>query len=543
MLTSLDFLLPGQAWPPASEVGRLQRYSRNIQLWRGRHEQVFTDWVRLLRHDQMATLEFAFNLNRRLSTLWADLLVGEPPRFMAEEGPAASGADPDEQGDGAAQAAVDDLTERNHFATVCYEVAIDQSRFGDGLFKIILRDGKAKVQSQPPTYWFPVASLDDLKDIQYHVLAWGFTKTDPSKNPAPGGIGTILGRIGGPKSTTYLRVEIHSRGQIENRLYILNEQGNAIDGQVDLHSLFPNRQEIEQTGVDDFLVVPVSALQTSDSYYGFDDYEDLDSIIQELEIRFAQISRILDKHAEPSMSGPTNALSINPITGESELKGGGNYYPVDEGETAPQYLTWDGQLASAYQEIAELIKQFYVVSETSPAAFGQMDAGLATSGSALRRLMMAPLAKVNRIRLRFDPAVKQVLRLACELEQANGGGIAVPDSINIQWRDGLPEDPLEQAQIEQIREAAGNTSLYSSIKRLDGGTDDEIQEEIERIKDAAAQKAATNPLMPSLRLRFGNGQQPGATQTVPGTQAGNEGGPVQGAGQVAATAAEMRPGQ
>ena len=66
-------------------------------------------------------------------------------------------------------------------------------------------------------------------------------------------------------------------------------------------------------------------------------------------------------------------------------------------ENPPGYVTWDGQLEAAFKQIDLLMEQLYILSETSAAAFGQLKAGLAESGTALRRLMMAPLAKVNSI--------------------------------------------------------------------------------------------------------------------------------------------------
>lgn len=469
MLTDLSFLNIGAPWPPVSERERLHRYADNQLLWAGEHPKIFNDWVRLLRQDNRAALEFVFNWPKRLSTLWADLLLGEPPRFDA-------GVD-----GGPEQAAIDSITTANALAMTAYEVAIDCSRYGDGLFKLRVENNQAVIEGQPPSLWFPVVSRDNLRIVIAHVLAWTFDIVEA----------TVFGQT----TVTYLRCEIHMPGRIENRLYRLKD--GKIGSAVDLHTFFPDRAEMETTPLPDaFMIVPVSGLRTTDAYYGMDDYSDLISIVQEFEVRFAQISRILDKHADPSMYGPPEALNINPTTGESEFKGGGNYFPTESGDEAPGYITWDGQLAAAFEELDNLLKQFYIVSETSPAAFGQMDAGLATSGSALRRLMMAPLAKVNRMRLRFDPALKQVLILAARLQNET-----VPESIDIKWRDGLPEDPLEAAQIEQIRSAAGNTSVFSSIRRLDGGTDSEIQEELDRINEDSATSAATNPLMPQPRLR------------------------------------------
>ena len=83
MLTSLSFLSEGNPWPPPTEAERLERYAQNRLLFEGKHEQVYKDWIRLLREDQQATLEMVLNWHKRLTLLFADLLLGEPPRITA----------------------------------------------------------------------------------------------------------------------------------------------------------------------------------------------------------------------------------------------------------------------------------------------------------------------------------------------------------------------------------------------------------------------------------------------------------------------------
>src|SRR5215211_2021766 len=53
--------------------------------------------------------------------------------------------------------------------------------------------------------------------------------------------------------------------------------------------------------------------------------------------------------------------------------------------------------------------------------------------------------------------------------------------VQIHWKDGLPDDPLERSQIEQILVTSGLTSKYSAIKRLRDGSDEEAVAELERI--------------------------------------------------------------
>ena len=96
---------------------------------------------------------------------------------------------------------------------------------------------------------------------------------------------------------------------------------------------------------------------------------------------------------------------------------------------------------------------------------------------------MAPLAKVNRIRLRFDPALRNILMLASELEVTQGVKDAVRlEEIHITWQDGLPDDDMEETQIEATRYTAGLTSLESALMRLDGLEGEALQAEIERIR-------------------------------------------------------------
>ncbi len=469
MLTSLSFLNIGATWPPPAERDRLQLYQTNRDLFEGRHDQVFTDWIRLLRDDQQATLELILNWPKRLSTLFADLLLGEPPKVQAgDEG-------------SQEQEALIRIIESNGLFNTIYEVALDVSRFGVGLLKVRF-DGRAIIEAQMPSVWYPVVRPDNVKDVTHHVLAWDYTVGD------------------GDQAQRFLKVEIHEKGKITSKVYKL--AGANIAGTTSTIMSLAEAETVTATGVDGFLVVPVMNLSTSDRYTGLDDYSDLDTILQELEVRIAQVSRILDKHSDPNLYGPDSALEQDPKTGQWIFRGGGKFYPVAPGEQPPGYVTWDGQLEAAFREIELLMDHFYTLSETSAAAFGQLKAGLAESGSALRRLMMAPLAKVNRIRLRFDPALRRTLTLAAALEAAQrmSGAVRVED-VSVTWRDGLPDDEVEQTTIETQRMSAGLTSLESALQRLDGLEGEALAAEVARIRaDQASSRAAAPEQNPGLNI-------------------------------------------
>lgn len=514
-LTDLLFLEPGSEFPPPSQKKRMDRYEKNRQLWKGNHDLVYGNWWRTLREDSAASMELVFNWHKRLSTLWADLLVGEPPRFFADQDgraaakkpskkPEESSKDPDKKGESTApedvgagadpiQEAIDRLSGKddNGYVTTLYEVALDVSRYGDGLVKVTLEEEGAQIWAQPPTQWYPIVDPSNLRKVTHHVLAWKFSRND----------------------VDFVYMEIHRRGSIETRVHTI--EGNTIGPPVPIET-FTTVPPIQNTKVKEFLVVPFAGLRASDEIFGVDDYMDVDTIVMALEVRAAQINRVLDKHTDPSMYGPSDQLETDEH-GNTVFKAADRYFEVDEQEVPPGYVTWDGQLEAQFNEIDTLIKQLYIISETSPAAFGQLESGLAESGSALRRLMQAPLAKVARITMRFDPAAKRALKIAAEIERNNGRGTPRIDSVHVQWQDGLPADPKEQAETEEIRIRSGTSAQTSSIRRLDGGTQEEAEAEFERIAEEAQAKADAALAQADAEAAIAAKHQPApATGSTPG---------------------------
>lgn len=459
MLTSLDFLKVGRQWPPPGEEERLSKYEKNRLIFEGKHEQVYQESFKRISRvignfEQIVSYHVIANFQKLISLKVADFLLGEPPKISCGDDNSTH------------QASIDLISENSDLINTCYSSAIDISRFGDGVFNIYKDDeGKGIIDITQPSFYFKVVDEKNIKKVKHHVLAHTYEVADTTKS-----------LFGTKESTTnYLYVQIHSKGFYEEITYKLNDQ-NIIA------SVFEDVKKIN-TGLDDFAVVPVHNLLTSDKVYGIDDYTDLDSIISEIEVRISQISKILDKHAEPSVEGPSSALTRN-SNGEWELKMG-NYFPRDTNEDpGVKYITWDAQLQANFLVIEKLINILSVVSEMGSAIFdNEQKTGQAASGTALRRMMISPLAKVNRVRMRFDYALKKSIKLCSQL---GGEGIVnlSKEKINIFWQDGLPTDPKEDAEVMAIRTGNKATiSQYSAIQRMDNLSDEDTTKEIEAIKE------------------------------------------------------------
>ena len=458
MLTNLNFLNKGATWPPEQEAERLKMYSSNRNLFEGKHVHEYMEDLKRIERvignfENVVSYPIILNFQKIISLKVADLLLGEVPTITC-------GGEGSRQ-----QETVDKIWQNSDLWNTAYQVAIDTSRYGDGLLLVKQKDGKGKISLTQPPIWFLVVDPRDIKETLNHVLAWKYEEDDRE----------------------YLNVQIHYKGSYEERIYSLTNSstGNIIGDM--------KESKVYKTGLDDFAVIQVSNVITSDRVNGLDDYSDIDSIISELMVRIGQVSRILDKHASPSMSGPQSSLEKDPATGEWRLKAG-NYFPRDTKEDPEvSYITWEGQLEASFKQIEKLINILYTISEMGSAVFGDnTDVGSNTSGYKVKMMMQSALAKVNRIRMRFDPALKKAIKLCSQIP--GKGIINLSDEvIEIKWEDGLPQDEKQMAEIMQIRTGNKPTiSQKSAIRVLDNKSDESAEAELGMILD---DEAATNPMI------------------------------------------------
>ena len=443
MHTDLSFLAPGKPWPPKEDKDRLDRYAYNRKLFENDCDEKYQRQAKRIervigQYRETISYHIALNYPKRVSVKTADLLLGEPPKWDA----------------GKQTDVLDMISARSSLiGGSLRETVLDISMCGDGLLYVRQTDQGGIIDIAAPETWFPVVSPDNVKSVTHHVLAWRYSVGEDDNK------------------RDYLKVVIHERGSYTEQEYMLD--GGTIGQLVRPEQTIP-------TGLDDFAVIHIPNTTTSRSLYGQDDYADIDSIVDEIEVRLDQIAKVLDKHTDPTMQGPACAL-VKDERGNEVFPAGNYVINLDEnGNTANVgYLTWDAQLSANFTMIDKLIDQLYTQSEMGAAIFGDVanKSGSIPSGTALRRMMISPLAKVSRIREKLDPALKKAFRMAAQLD-----GVRI-DDISITWRDGLPDDPKESAEIMQMRTGNKATiSQYSAIQQLDGRTDADIEAELELIR-------------------------------------------------------------
>ena len=483
MITDLEKMLAiGSSWPPEDRDtrDRLALYERNEHLFEGRHENVWQDELRKLRGDKKGDLRLKLNYFQLVSLFWGDMAVGEEPAVR-----------PTNEKQTAVQESLTRIVQWTDLWSIIEDAVIDLSKYGDAPLKVRYKD-YGIVENVPPEYWFPIVELSNVKQATAHVLAYSFDDpvtqgitiqqmvtatsqlTDAQIKAVEEGNALTSGKI------SYLKVEIHTVGRIEHRLYRMKDQ--KIASQIDLNSFpaYAGLQQFEETGLDDFAILVLHNTTSTKCYHGKDDYSIFLDVIKELEIRYPQVFFILDKHSDPSMYGPP-IEEQDPRDGEFKVMGGSKYITLTGEQTPPGYITWDGQLAANFQAIGGegwgLMQRFYELSETSKVCFDSSAGGQGLSAQALRLMMWKPLKKANKIQRRLTPAVQQIIRLISIVEAHMGmKGATVVENVTIDWHDGMPKDDAAEAQRQALL-VSGKVRSAPGLMREAGMSEDKINQE------------------------------------------------------------------
>lgn len=440
MLNDLSFLQPGKDWLPETEKDRIALYDLNHSLYVNDHMNVLDVLLKVVYPDQEVneTVKRVFvNLYRSVSKLWADLLFSEKPAISKA----------DERTD----SYLTDLIKNSRFWKTSKKVAIDASRYGTGLYKIRAVEGKTVIEAVSPRLWFPVVNPDNINEIIHHVLAFSFVEN----------------------KVQYLKVEIHSVGKIEHKLFTIDKNSCKIKEEVDLKTLdrYKNLLPVEETNVDDFLIIPVCNASDSENGFGEDDYTDINPVISQIELHLTKYGKDLEEQGNLKY-GPATAIDK-----DGQIKKN-SYIPMLGGvnqTNPPGVVTWTVQHEAIKEYVSQLMFFFYMLSSVSPVLFDPNQTISSTvSGVALKRLMQRMLSKAGALAEDFDESIKRVFSVAAQLE-----GKTLSD-YSITWKDGLVDDVNERAETAQkagVTVTMSRKTAVAYVQQIEGETlENELKE-------------------------------------------------------------------
>ncbi len=459
----------GGLFPPIKHYQRIKRYRENKKIFQGHHNDVFKN--NMLQGDRAKDLLYiSVNLAGIICKKSADFLFGEELSVLAGKG-----------SNSPEQLALNRFMEENHMNIMLYENALTNSYAGDTFIKV--RYGQEYAGELPPEIDEPRVIIENVnpETVFPETVAWDKSKIKIYHIALP-----IYDE---EEKQWYLNVESHKAGMIVYTQYTMTPIHYNID-QV------PERFEITgivegagyqvATGISMPLVVHVPNLSTSDTWEGMDDLTEIHPLLDEINNRVSQIADILDKHSNPAMAVPSGLLDVD-SDGNAQFRVAYDkvFEVMGKDDVIPQYITWNGQLLEAFQELDRLVDMVLTVAEIPAVALGKGDSGTSgSSGLAIKWRMNSLLAKVNRKKQYYSKGIKQVFYIAQKLEEVLGIADYSYTTPVLHFQDGLPKDEMEQANIMSIRTGGAKTmSQKTAIMHLNNMTEEQAEVEIQRIKE------------------------------------------------------------
>lgn len=461
----------GNFYPPVEHEERLQRYEENKLLFEGKHKEL----VDRYQINPRGKLYVSVNLAGLISKKSADFLIGDGISVSAGK-----------RGNTKEQEALERIYEDNSLDVRLYESALGNSYRGDSFFKVRygyeiedaygelqIGERKARIEQIPAKYVFPETSEYNHKThVGYHIAI-------PIK--------AKKARDGKRMGDWELEIESHYPGEIIRSVRQLKVINTDYDGTPTTWKIgdYVSEPESEETGIPMPLIIHIPNYTTDDNDMGLDDLSELRPLFDELNNRFSQVANILDKHSDPAMAIPSDIMEVDefgrPIFKVAESK---VFEITHKDDIIPQYITWNGQLQEAYNEIDRITNEILTVAEIPEVALGKSESGTSgSSGYAVKMRMNSLLSKVKRKRLYYEDGVKKLLVLAQMLEHEAGADVDYEITVpKLVFTDGLPKDEAEETAI-QLQKTGGAKlkSQKSAIMELEGLTEEQAEAEIAQI--------------------------------------------------------------
>lgn len=362
----------------ADDIERFRNYARYRDLYRSNFSKPFANVLRKIRQrypmsNTTAQSLIEVNLFKALTDFYKFLITNNDFKINVSAGAAKDWTK---------------INADNNFLTVIKEVCIDNSRFGDALFKVAYVNNEVKIFSVCPDCWFPVFNNGNLNDLAGHILFYDIVKD----------------------GKYYKHIEKIHKGFVENEIW-----------EVSNNRLLCPVPDVEAFGVkpvddfsdmwDDFVLFPVKNTAESDTYYGESDYKACESIIEEIMLTVSQNSKIINRHANPKLAGSIENTEMDPATGERHFPNS-DFITIGRDGAKPEYITADLQADAIKSHIDILMQFFYMLSKTPPQAYG-LDIDSNMSGESLKQIFVSALAKVDDIRtVSLNNAILKTVRCA-----------------------------------------------------------------------------------------------------------------------------------
>ena len=171
--------------------------------------------------------------------------------------------------------------------------------------------------------------------------------------------------------------------------------------------------------------------------YGQSWFDDMEEYVEDLHRRESKLSEALDKHTEPHLAVHESMFTVLPDGTAVIATDQAGVLPMpDEADVAPQFITWEAKTEAQQDSIYRSTESIQRFAAIAPVLTQNRNTRYSLpSGSALRRLGLVTVTRINTIREILSPAMRQAI--ANNAEVVRGSGVDAPqidsDNIGIEW--------------------------------------------------------------------------------------------------------------
>ncbi len=442
---------------------------------------------------------------------------------------------------GSAQADdVDRIVEYNDLAKRLRQATESLPPLGDVVFRVDVEDGEddkpqAVIRYVRPHNYFPQFDPMDSERVESVTLAWVF-RVDDGQVVEGLRDGTPFQWADERTQRMVVLREIHEPAEQGKDTGTVTYKLNKWDGKalgvesLRVQSMFPDLQD-HDTGIKDMPLVHVGYQVRAGEHWGHSEFLRIERIFLALENRLSQEDEVLEKHARPK-------LVVGPgVLGEEEKAQLADFDVIEidpdimEKAFRPEYLTWDMQVGGIKHEIEKLEEYLFMTTETSPASFGlERDGSQVESARALKFKAHRTVSKVDDLRDEWEPAIKQLMKLAQLRELADGAKYELAKVV-VDFGEAIVEDPSQEVTDYSTLKGAHLVSRKRALQDLHRLTPKEADLEEEAILQDMVDESAAQAQSMGIGPVGGEAAPPAGTvgtgaevpTETPGTPAGQAG--------------------
>lgn len=409
MADSVQINDASQSWLMGPDADRVAAIAARRKLYKGQHRQFFFEENRTQHEFQQVgpgakkILYITENLAGRCTLKYSDLLFGEELAVS----PAAGSQDVAD--------AIARINQASSIHPMLFSAATTASWAGSAWVQLLVRNGSVLAERVEPENVFP-RYLPGTRTLSGAAIKYEL-------------------RIDG---ANYLRVIDHQVGTIHHELWRIG-QGGKLDGLASLDLISPGMQADEATLIDELTIVELPNYSWEE---GHSDYAGTESLQDEVNNRRSQISRVLDKHADPAVMVLDSLFDA-----QGNFKMSGRAVVVsDMSKGDPvKYVVWQAELVAAAAGLADAVQAFCGQMEMAPGLLGLGSATSADSWKKYKLQASQTLARVNRKKLFLTPTIRTIYRVAMSLENAHTPYAYAIEPVSLTYSDGLPSDDADTA--------------------------------------------------------------------------------------------------